>query len=356
MLALCVVCYHAPNNKIFGRYMLSGATAVEGFFIVSGFLITMILQTRPAYRSLAKFYLSRYLRLWPAYIVVAILSLTIVKHDWVESLAKFDWPSMAFVIATNAVIFFQDLYPFFAITADGTSIFPTSHFLTEPGRQFWTLLLIPPSWTLGIELFFYAMAPYFCRSGKRLLVLFAMSVMVRIYLGTITPPLGDPWVYRFWPAEMAFFAAGGLAYLGGDWLVQRVSPATLRFLGWTCIASTIAVVFKWVPSPGAVSLPFFILNPLALACIFISCPILFFTFRDNRTDSMIGELSYPIYLSHYFMLESITLYAPQLWVNGNVFYVMATLALSVALLKFVILPTDRIRSRFGARRPEVVER
>ena len=139
LLAICVMSYHAPSHTIFGRGLLSGATAVEGFFIVSGFLITMVLQLRPAYSDLTKFYISRYLRLWPAYIVVAILSLTFVKHDWVETVSKFDWPSFFFVTVTNTVIFAQDLYVFLAINADGKSLRWTSNFFSEPGRPLWSL-------------------------------------------------------------------------------------------------------------------------------------------------------------------------------------------------------------------------
>ena len=66
LLALCVVVTHAPGGTIFGVRLLSGIVAVQAFYVISGFLITMILNERKQYRYIGNFYLSRYLRLWPS--------------------------------------------------------------------------------------------------------------------------------------------------------------------------------------------------------------------------------------------------------------------------------------------------
>ncbi len=44
-------------------------TAVQAFYVMSGFLITMVLAERREYAR--AFYMSRYLRLWPTYAVIA---------------------------------------------------------------------------------------------------------------------------------------------------------------------------------------------------------------------------------------------------------------------------------------------
>src|SRR5258708_37589128 len=111
LLALCVVGTHAPGGKIAGLTLLSGVTAVQGFYIVSGFLITMVLNTRREYRDLVNFYLSRYLRLWPAYLVVASLSFFVIKKDWLlVTAAKLDLPSLLLVTFANATILLQDFF------------------------------------------------------------------------------------------------------------------------------------------------------------------------------------------------------------------------------------------------------
>ena len=49
--------------------------AVELFYITSGFLISYVLQNNAGYRNAGRFYLSRALRLYPVYYVVAALAL-----------------------------------------------------------------------------------------------------------------------------------------------------------------------------------------------------------------------------------------------------------------------------------------
>jgi peptidoglycan/LPS O-acetylase OafA/YrhL len=63
LLALCVVVTHAPGGTILGVRLLSGIVAVQAFYVISGFLITMILNERKQYGLIGNFCLSRYLRL-----------------------------------------------------------------------------------------------------------------------------------------------------------------------------------------------------------------------------------------------------------------------------------------------------
>ena len=44
-------------------------------YVISGFLITMILNERKHYRLVGNFFLSRYLQLWPVYAIVAPASI-----------------------------------------------------------------------------------------------------------------------------------------------------------------------------------------------------------------------------------------------------------------------------------------
>lgn len=92
LLALCVVVTHAPGSQLFGIDLLSGVTAVQAFYVDSGFLITLVHNTRAEYQSVSRFYISRYLRLRPAYAVVAALSLMLVKNTvWIQGVSNFDF-------------------------------------------------------------------------------------------------------------------------------------------------------------------------------------------------------------------------------------------------------------------------
>lgn len=350
LLALCVVVTHAPGSKLFGHSLLSAITAVQGFYIVSGFLITLVLNTRKEYRDIGKFYLSRYLRLWPAYIVVAALSLVLIQKDqWFRGLAELDVPALLFVVASNATLLFQDIFMFLAV--DHGALYPTADVYNAPGPQLNRLLLVPQAWSLGVELTFYAIAPLICRSPRRLAMLLAAGVLVRIGLGLWSPPR-DPWTYRFSPAEMAFFACGGLGYFATTRLNAFVSTSVQRVAGAICLIGLTIVIVVAPPQVMTFSQRLFTMNWPILLLIAASCPLLFALSRGSRFDSLIGELSYPMYLSHLLVYLAMEAYAPNSLTEGGSSYIAMTIAFSVLLLWLVVMPVDRYRRRFGARMPE----
>jgi peptidoglycan/LPS O-acetylase OafA/YrhL len=55
LLALWVVVAHGSGSALFGITLFSGTTAVQCFYVISGFLITLILNERAEYRSLLNF-------------------------------------------------------------------------------------------------------------------------------------------------------------------------------------------------------------------------------------------------------------------------------------------------------------
>ncbi|OSI93535.1 hypothetical protein BSZ24_12600 [Bradyrhizobium canariense] len=79
--------------------MLSGINRRAGLLRSLGFLITLVLNTRAEYLSVFRFYVSRYLRLWPAYVAVAAASLMLVERPvWFESVSNLDVPAALFVM------------------------------------------------------------------------------------------------------------------------------------------------------------------------------------------------------------------------------------------------------------------
>ena len=83
LLALSVIASHAsgvgiplPNEKqypMWASYLIDGRHSVALFFIISGFYMAMILNTKYQNNTL-RFYGNRFLRLWPTYIIVLILA------------------------------------------------------------------------------------------------------------------------------------------------------------------------------------------------------------------------------------------------------------------------------------------
>lgn len=159
----------------------------------------------------------------------------------------------------NLTIFFQDLYLFLGISPDG-SLFPTSHFGTEPGPQLNGLMLVPQMWSVGIELTFYAIAPSICRSPIRLVGLLVFGLAVRLAIGHWSPPDVDPWHYRFSPAEMMMFAVGGLAYFASKGL--RFFPDIfVQVAGLICLAGMAGIILTTPLSIQHFSQVLFLQNP-----------------------------------------------------------------------------------------------
>jgi peptidoglycan/LPS O-acetylase OafA/YrhL len=351
LLALSVVVGHSYLGEMFGHRVLLAITAVQGFYIVSGFLITMVLNTRKEYLNIGNFYVSRYLRLWPAYIVVATLSIPLFRGtDWFSRLAKLDLPAGLFVIASNCVIFFQDTFLFLVIGPDG-SLLPSARALTEnSGFALAELLLVPQAWTLGIELVFYLIAPFICRSPWRLLGLFIVGAAVRVTIGTWSPDL-DPWSYRFAPAEMTFFALGGLSYFAGSALRRYVRPFVLRATGTTALIALTVIVLALPVTWATFTAQSYTYNQSILLLIAGACPFLMAFSDGKRWDSLIGELSYPIYLCHplvHNVLRDYLLIPPA---SNHLAYFLAVFGFSALLVWLVVLPVDRYRRQFGARVP-----
>src|SRR5947209_3698322 len=66
-----------------------------------------------------------------------------------------------FLATTNIFILGQDVVMFLGVTPDGT-LYPTwNYWATTPLLH--TFLLVPQAWSLSLELFFYAIAPFLVR-------------------------------------------------------------------------------------------------------------------------------------------------------------------------------------------------
>lgn len=174
ILAASVMIGHFAFYPHMTFHPLAGDTAVEGFYIVSGFLITLVLMEK--YRgNFVLFYTNRALRIFPLYWVC--LALYIVAN-WVvlrgylpsptvgslnfqyssatwwvsqhgESLSIREVLAMVFA---NVAIFGQDVLTFF--NQDGSTS------VSSPDLFYHSFIFVRVAWTVAIELSFYVIAPF----------------------------------------------------------------------------------------------------------------------------------------------------------------------------------------------------
>jgi peptidoglycan/LPS O-acetylase OafA/YrhL len=347
LLALAVVVTHSPSQQLFGAYLLNGVTAVQAFYVISGFLITMVLASKPEYASAKAFYASRYLRLWPTYAAVAAFVLVVRYDRFVLPLFDLGWAGL-FIAFSSATLFLQDWSYFLNITPDNGLAW-TSYY--GNGRYFVTTYPVAPSWTIGVELAFYAIAPLVCRRWYTLAAVFVAGTVVRLIIGN-AGVMQDPWTYRFAPAEMMLFAAGGLAFFGSRWLKPFSDRPWFRAIGWSTVGLLAVGILlrQWLLTFQAVnsqlawfSVTLWLVDPISLGIVALACPLMFYGAR-HRFDSFIGELSYPMYISHFIVGGFLPFLHGHL---GGLVYVAAVIAVSVGLHLKIERPMEAVRRRLA---------
>jgi len=207
IFALSVVFSHL------GIYTFVGArNAVQIFYIISGFLISYILVEAKNYSNVKNFYYNRILRIYPIYYFIVFISLLIypilnIKFFYIIK----QTPIIAniFLIFSNIFIIGQDWIMFSGIK-NNILIFVTDFYKSE--IILFEGLFIQQAWTLGLEVTFYLIAPFILFNRKIISTLLIFSILLRIYLIKIGIGLKDPWTYRFFPTELAFFLIGALSH------------------------------------------------------------------------------------------------------------------------------------------------
>src|SRR5262249_20142393 len=117
--------------------------------------------------------------------------------------------ALALLAFSNLFIFGQDWVMFLGVHAHHLSF--VTHF-TDSDVFLFEGLTIHQTWTLGVELTFYLVAPFVLPRRKLLLALLAASLALRAVLLYTGLGFDDPWTYRFFPTELALFLSGSLSH------------------------------------------------------------------------------------------------------------------------------------------------
>jgi peptidoglycan/LPS O-acetylase OafA/YrhL len=340
LLALCVVAHH--TGPLFGLTPLSGSAAVRIFFGISGFYMAMVLTTK--YRDhIRVFWFNRALRLYPAYILFVGLTWGWYFFTWMwlgrrptgdlfAFYAAMAWWQPVLLFFSDWTMIGRDIQALLNFEIGKGFIFPGSS-----QSDFWVssnLCAIPQAWSLGTEMWFYLFVPWLVLCGTVTLIVIAVfSALLDL---TLQHRFGFEIGYFFFPSNLYFFIAGMLAF--------RAMPHYRHLPTWLlqiCVASCAALLVFW--------------NLLWLAdrwiiayvLIIPMLPALFRATEYSGLDSLLGNLSYPIYLCHVFVAK-VTLNVTK---EENAYVVLAaTLLISFLCYKFVEDPIDRWRRNRTASR------
>ena len=252
-------------------------------------------------------------------------------------------PGCAVLGVCNAMIFGQDAILFTGLDARGGLVWSSHCWSSNPPVA--EFLLVPQAWSLSLELLFYLCAPFLVRRSPRVLigVIFA-SLALRGYVYFHLGWTHDPWTYRFFPMELAFFLAGSLAY---QWYrrirTRNVSRRVL--LPGLALFFLICLLYQFAPAWDAhgVAIKQWTFYVLAWCAI----PWLFTASKDSRVDRYLGELSYPLYIVHFLAVWFLPPIMQRIGITQSVplWILAASLGLSVVLIHFVSMPLERIRQQ-----------
>jgi len=260
-----------------------GGRSVVFFYIVSGFLMSYVLDSKyPRTKAgTYQFYKSRFLRIYPLWWAMVVFSTVTVSAAWLHRspLGVF---SAIFLFGSDWLV------PFAHYPDQYFGFFP---FRTEIG------------WTLGAEMTFYLLAPWLLRSDRLALAALVVSMAVRVVVFFVVGPHTLPfatyiiWSYFFLPSTFMFFMLGHLArrvpYIGtaGPWLSFAILIAAVWFVsrnGWPPAGD-------WFPINDY---PAVVLFALALPGVFEAT-------KNNRVSNWLGDLTYPLYLTHDMAMSAL---------------------------------------------------
>jgi peptidoglycan/LPS O-acetylase OafA/YrhL len=343
LLAISVITAH--SSTIFGFNFIQGQMAVEVFFMISGFYMALILTEKYNKKSDYKLFISnRFLKIYPTYWLILILCFIYrLIHflynptspdilGFFNSNYHLNFFSFLFLLIPNFTIFGLDSTFFFGLSQNG-SLFFTSNF-HQFSPALYNFDLIVQAWTLSLELMFYLLAPFLNRlKNKYLLLIMSLSLGLRFFL--YSRGLNhDPWNYRFFPNEIVFFLAGILMYR----IYRFIKNKSFKFISFYSFFFYFSylIFYQFLPHERTKQLVLFILS-------FIFIPFIFNLFKNNKVDRFIGELSFPVYVSHFLIIDILTHFTKLPHQFLGLSTTIISIIFSILILKFIINPINTFR-------------
>lgn len=271
---------------------IEGHLAVMAFFVISGFYMALVLNEK--YQSnLWGFYGARFLRLWPSYIVVFCLVLLFI-NPMGQEIYKTTLTTVYVWFSAITMFFYQTL-GWFGFDGTGALVFLRTNEMNDTISPLINATHMQQMWSIGAEICFYIVAPFFARKPKVIVALFIVSIAVFIAIKNFLF-FHHPLDHRSAICSFWLFLSGMLAYFG--WVKFRTLEYanSMKVLPWSILGLVVVIlciIIGWQ----------YFNNPyvtiLCYAIFALSIIPVFHASRKSKMDKLIGELSYPIYLTHW---------------------------------------------------------
>lgn len=259
-----------------------GIYSVFGFYVLSGFLMTFILNENYGFhgRGIGKYLFNRALRIYPAYYLV--LALTALLIFYFPDTARgynphWFFPEKLSELVHNFTI--VGLGSFFSVSLDASRI-------------------VEVAWALHLELVFYLVIPFLARNVRSTALWCGAGLCYTAYLIIVQAP----WEHRYHALQSVSlpFSLGAAAY----YLLHRVEwGKNLPFSPKLLVLSLVLCFTNMVIAPlyGHPFMTGFYINlflQFFVVCMLSKIPKNALPGSLKRIDRFLGELSYPVYLIH----------------------------------------------------------
>jgi peptidoglycan/LPS O-acetylase OafA/YrhL len=269
-----------------------GVIAVISFLIISGLVMTSLIERN--YNSPEKirlFYVDRALRLYPQFLLYFFTSCAVIYFLHPNT------PYAADLTAAN-IAWSLPIIPmgFYMFGVAGTE-------------------LLPPAWSLGLEMCFYLVIPFlFIFKARGVAFALSVAVFLAACFGAINT---DVYGYRLLPGVLFIFLCGSYLYK-----TQAKGLAIAAGTAFAAVLLFLAIMGGTVPR-----LPF---NAEVTAGIALGIPAVFLLskLKFHRMDEFFGNISYGVFLNHFVVMYLFRAFWP---VAYDAHVVLAVLALSFVL-------------------------
>lgn len=274
------------RDDLSGIFGFDAGHAVLLFYVISGFLITYTLTHNYSDDAIGRwqFYKNRFVRIFSVYWPMAAISALFFTESDLGTLSVVDLLTRVLVIGQDWSVAFRG-YP-------------------QAGDFSGTMPLLHQSWTLGAELTFYLFAPFLLQRWRVALVLLVGSLFIRVCLvgGLGNAQAFPTWTYFFFPSTVFFFMLGHFACVAAkrfNWLLNKnlalLAPTILVIIP----CGQIGVYLLGIDATGFDNPIFWI----SLVLFVVTLPALFDATKKIEVMNYLGNLSYPVYLIHTFVLS-----------------------------------------------------
>ncbi len=314
LLAIMVMLNHIwlpTANKI-------GAHAVIAFYMVSGYLMAKV--TLEVYgigpANSVRFLANRFLRIFPSYwlyVVLTMLGLLIFPTYFGRVYSTIQWPDTFYKYFSNITLID----------------------MTTTDKVF-----VPPAWSLCIEFLFYIAFAFGISTNRKVTLLWlAGSLIVAAYLLWSGAPFGQRYT-PFYSASL-YFAIGAAIHHFPD-LRRIVMPLGI----W---GAMLAIFSVWPLVIMGLDLDRSVAGYYPAALLFVPILTTALATRSSSLDRILGDMAYPIFLSHLFgygIVNLLTLNrADGLSATHATLTIVATLLISGAHIKYFDPRINALRDR-----------